>query len=296
LTRMFSKRVLKPPAAIFAVGIISLLFSLPAVTGPSPPVLDCPSYLLVDPEDGKIIYGHSIHEIRAPASTTKMMTALLALEMGNPDDLVTISNRADSENGCSLGISAGERIPLADLTCAMLVRSGNDAAVAIAEHLGGSVEDFCELMNRRAELLGMRDTNFANPNGMPDDAHHSTAFDLSLLAREAMKHPEFREWTSLREVHFDHFGDREDVTFKSTNHLLDLYPLCNGIKTGFTNAAGFCLVGSATYREKTLIAIVLGCGRNEQWPQAMDLLDYGFTLYDPEFPAFRELYDRNAVF
>ena len=293
---MYSKKVLNPPAAMFAVGIISLLFSLPAVTGPSPPILDCPSYLLVDPDTGDIICGKNIHEIRAPASTTKMMTALLALELGDPNELVTFSNRADGEGGCSLGVNAGERIPLADLTCAMLVRSGNDAAIAVAEHIGGSVEGFSDLMNARAEQLGMRDTYFANPNGMPDDLHHSTAFDLSLLAREAMTHPEFREWTSMREVHFDRFGDREDVTFESTNHLLDVFPLCNGIKTGFTNAAGFCLVGSATWREKTLIAIVLGCGRNEQWPQAIELFDYGFSLYDSEYEAFRELYDRNAIF
>jgi D-alanyl-D-alanine carboxypeptidase (penicillin-binding protein 5/6) len=293
---MYSKRALKPPAAMFAVGIISLLFSLPAVTGPSPPILDCPSYLLVDADTGDIICGKNIHEIRAPASTTKMMTALLALELGDPNDLVTFSYRADAEPGASLGVNEGEQIPLADLTCAMLVKSGNDAAVAIAEHIGGSVEGFCDLMNARAEQLGMRDTFFANPNGMPDDRHHSTAFDLSLLAREAMTHPEIREWTSMTEVRFDQFGDREDVTFESTNHLLDLFPLCNGIKTGFTNAAGFCLVGSATWRDKTLIGIVLGCGRNEQWPQAIELFDYGFSLYDSEYEAFRELYDRNAVF
>ena len=293
---MFSKRALKRPAPIFAVGIFSLLFSLPAVTGPIPPILDCPSYLLMDPDTGEIICGHSIHEIRAPASITKIMTALLALELGNPDDPVTFSRRADVEDGASLGVVEGESVPLADLAYAMLVRSGNDGAVAVAEHIGGSVEGFCDLMNQRAAELGMRDTYFANPNGMPDDSHHSTAFDLALLAREAMTHPEFREWVASPEVHFDRFGEREDVTFEATNHLLDVYPLCNGIKTGFTNAAGFCIVASATWRDKTLIAVVLGCERDEQWDQAIELFDYGFTLHDPEYPAFRELCDRNAVF
>ncbi len=296
LKKMFNRRVRRPRAALFAVGFISLLFSLPVVTGPPPPVLECPSYLLMDPDTGDVLYGRSIHAIRAPASTTKMMTALLALELGEPDDLVTVSYRADTESGCSLGLAEGERIPLRDLTYAMLVRSGNDAAVAIAEHIGGSVEAFCDLMNARAQELGMRDTFFANPNGMPDDLHHSTAFDLALLAREAMTHPEFREWVSTQELHFEQFGEREDVTFETTNELLDTYPLCDGIKTGFTNAAGFCLVASATYRDKSLIAVVLGCEQDRQWTQALDLLDYGFSLYDPDYQAFRDLYDEHAPF
>lgn len=259
-------------------------------------MLDCPSYLLVDPDSGEIIYGRNIHAIRAPASLTKIMSALLAIEHGDLDEPVLISRTADSEPGASLGITEGERVPLGDLAHAMLVRSGNDAAVAIAEHIGGSVEGFCDLMNRRADELGMRDSCFTNPNGMPDDSHHSSAFDLALLAREAVTHPEFREWVADPEIHFDRFGDREDVTFEATNQLLEMYPLCNGIKTGFTNAAGWCLVGSATYRGKTLIAVVLGCERDEQWRQAIELFDYGFSLYDPDYQAFRELGRLNAVF
>jgi D-alanyl-D-alanine carboxypeptidase len=180
----------------------------------------------------------------------------------------------------------------------MLVRSGNDAAVAIAEHFGGSVEGFCALMNQRAQELGMYDTFFVNPNGMPDrplERHNSTAFDLAILAREAMTHAEFRSWVATSELTYDTFGDREDVTFESTNHLLEEYPLCDGIKTGYTDRAGFCLVASATYRGKTLIAVVLGCERNQQWPQAIELFDYGFTLYDPDYESFRELFDMNIM-
>ena len=134
--------------------------------------------------------------------------------------------------------------------------------------------------------LGMRDSFFVNPNGMPDrplERHNSTAFDLAILAREGMKHPDFRSYVSSPEITFSHFGDREDVKFESTNQLLDEFPLCNGIKTGYTDRAGFCLVASATYREKTLIVVVLGCERNRQWPQARALFDYGFTLYDPDY-------------
>ncbi len=293
---MSSRRALRPRSRLLSWGLFGLLLSLPVISGPTPPSLECPSYLLMDPDTGEVLYGCNIHSVRAPASTTKMMTALLALEMGDPDDLVTVGRRAIQEGGARLRVSEGEQIPLADLAYAMMVKSGNDGAVAIAEHIGGSVEGFAAMMNRRAEELGMEDTHFENPNGMPDDDHLSTAFDLALLAREVMTHPEFREWVSSREVHFDWFGEREDVTFESTNHLLETFPLANGVKTGYTNAAGFCLVASATYRGKTLIAIVLGCERNRQWPQAIDLFDYGFSLYDPDYRAFRELYESGAFF
>ncbi|MCX6647480.1 MAG: D-alanyl-D-alanine carboxypeptidase [bacterium] len=293
---MFNKKALKFRPGLLTVGIISLLFSLPVITGPEPPSLDSPSYVLMDPDTGEVIYGRNIHDVRAPASTTKLMTALLAIEMGNPNDLVTISRNADAESGSSLGILEGEQIPLADLTDAMLVKSGNDAAVAIAEYIGGTESAFIDLMNQRATELDMSDTHFCNPNGLPNPSHVSTAFDLALLAQAALTHPEIREWVANKEVHFDHFGDRDDVTFETTNQLLEEYPLCNGIKTGYTDDAGFCLIASATYRDKTLIAVVLGCERNMQWPQAMELFDYGFTLYDPNYEAFRALADNDALF
>ncbi len=296
---MHSKKALRKYSALHAIGVITLLLVLPVVTGPIPPVLDAPSYLLMDPDTGEVIYGRNIHQVRAPASTTKMMTALLAIEKGDPADSVNVSWNADAERGCSLGIMQGETIPLDDLTYAMLVKSGNDAAIAIAEHIGGSVNGFSDMMNTRAEELGMVDTHFINPNGMPDrpnHRHNSSAFDLALLAREAMKHPEFRSYVSSSEVTFELFGDREDIEFESTNKLLETFPLCTGIKTGYTDRAGFCLVGSAEYRDKVLIAVVLGCERNRQWPQAVELFDYGFTLYDPDYKAFRDLYDRNAFF
>ena len=293
---MSSKRVRKSFSGLLCFGVLGLLLSLPAVNGPTPPILDSPSYLIMDPDTGTVIYGRHIHAVRAPASTTKIMTVLLALEMGGPNDMVTISSRAASENGSGLGIVQGERIPLRDLAYATIVRSGNDGAVAIAEHLGGSIQGFSDVMNRRAHQLGMNDTHFVNPNGLPDDNHYSSAYDLALLASEAMKHQEFRDWVSSKEVHFDRFGNRQDVTFESTNELLDLYPFADGIKTGYTDLAGFCVVASATFRHKTLIAVVLGCDRDCQWPQAIQLFDYGFTLYDPDYQEFRDLYERGGIF
>lgn len=293
---MLSRRARRPSLGLLSVGLIGLLYTLPVVTGPAPPVLECESYLLMDPESGDLLACRDIYAVRAPASTTKMMTALLAVELGNPNDLVTVSHRAALEPGASLRLEEGERIPLYELTQAMLVQSGNDGAIAIAEHIGGSVEGFADLMNLRAEELRMLDTNFVNPNGMPDDDHLSTAFDLALLAREVLDHPDLSEWVATTEIHYDRFGDREDVTFESTNHLLDIFPLANGIKTGYTNAAGFCLVASATYRSKTLIAIVLGCERNTQWDQAIGLFDYGFMLHDPDYQAFRELSEHAVYF
>jgi len=294
--KVFIKGLRRRCTAIYSISLISILLSLPVITGPQPPVLDSPSYVLLDPDSGRVIYGRDIHAVRAPASTTKMMTALLASEMGNPDDIVTISYNADREGGSSLGITEGEQIPLGDLTFAMMVRSGNDSAVAIAEHIAGSVDSFCELMNQRADELGMVDTNFVNPNGLPDEDHYSTAFDLALLASEILKHDDIMSYVDQTSIEFPVFGDREDVIFENTNHLLEDYPLCNGIKTGFTNLAGFCVVASAAYREKTLIAVVLGCGRDEQWGQAEKLFDYGFTMFDPDYDALRALYRDESVF
>jgi D-alanyl-D-alanine carboxypeptidase (penicillin-binding protein 5/6) len=293
---MFSKKARRFHLGILSLGFFGLLFQLPAVTGPPPPILDSPSYLIMDPDTQTIIFGRRIHAVRAPASTTKIMTILLALELGNLDDLVTISARATQEDGACLGLVAGERIPLGDLCYATIVKSGNDGAVAIAEHIGGSVDGFALLMNNRAEQLGMDDSHFVNPNGMPDDDHHSSAFDLALCADEAMKHDEFRRWVSSTEVQFDTFGNRQDVTFESTNHLLDVYPFATGIKTGYTDLAGFCLVASATFRQKTMIAVVLGCERNEQWQSAIDLFDYAFSQYDPDYLQFRDLYRNGGIF
>ena len=273
---------------------VGILFGLPAVSGPAPPILDSPSYLVMDPDTHVVVYGKHIHERRAPASTTKMMTILLTIEMGNPNDVVTISHRAVEESGNKLGLSTGEKIPLFDLAKATIIYSGNDGAVALAEYLGGSVDGFAQIMNRRAQELGMKDTHFANPNGMPNDDHYSSAYDLALLASEAMKHPEFRDWVSSTKVHFDTFGNRQNVTFDNTNHLLDHYPFCNGIKTGYTDLAGYCLVASAKFRDKTLIAVVLGCEHNAQWQAATDLFDYGFALYDPDYLQFRDLYEHGC--
>lgn len=293
---MFIRKALRYYPGILSIGLVVLLFDLPALTGPTPPILDSPSYLLADNDTGKIIYGRRIHEIRAPASTTKIMTVLLALELSDLNSVVTVSPHAQAQKGSKLGISAGEKIPLRDLLCATMIRSGNDGATAIAEHVAGSVSNFCVLMNKRAKELGMKDTYFANPHGMPDDKHYSTAFDLAIVARQAMLYPEFRRWVSMKEVHFDKFGNRTNIKFESTNHFLDKYPFANGIKTGYTNLAGFCLVASATYKDKTLICVVLGCKRGEQWPQAIALFDYGFSLYDPDFRQFKELCEHGGIF
>ena len=290
------KKALKINIGILCLGFFGLLYDLPVASGPAPPILDSPSYLVMDPDTQTIIYGRNVHARRAPASTTKMITILLALEMGNPNDLVTISHRACVESGSGLGLCEGEKVPLWDLARATIVKSGNDGAFAIAEHLGGSIQGFADLMNQRAHQLGMNDTHFANPDGMPDDNHYSSAFDLALLASEAMKQDDFRDWVSSKEVHFDTFGNRSDVKFENTNQLLDMYPFANGVKTGYTDLAGFCVVASATFREKTLIAVVLGCERNQQWPEAIQLFDYGFILYDPDYQEFQDLYEHGAVF
>jgi D-alanyl-D-alanine carboxypeptidase len=169
---------------------------------------------------------------------------------------------------------------------ATVINSGNDGARAIAEHIGGSIEGFLDMMNAKAKELGMDGTHFSNPSGMPDDDNYSCAEDLAILAAYALQNEFFRTIVSTEKVFFPTFGSREDVIFESTNNLLTDYPLCDGVKTGFTDLARYCLIASATYKEHRMLAVVLGAERNFQWPAAKELLEWGFGKVDPEYTIY----------
>jgi D-alanyl-D-alanine carboxypeptidase (penicillin-binding protein 5/6) len=252
---------------------------------------ELPCYLLMNLNTGDVLLAHNINLRHPPASVTKIMTAVLALENGNLNDMVTISRNATRIRGHRLLISEGEQIEFGKLLMATIVNSGNDGARAIAEHIGGSIEGFINMMNAKAAEIGMMETHFVNPSGMPDDDHYSCARDLALLTAYAMQYDLFRTAVSTKKIYFPKFGMREDVIFESTNRLLEDYPLCTGVKTGFTNAARYCLAASAKYKEHELIAIVLGAERNCQWPAAKELLEWGFTSLDPEYPIYAEFID-----
>lgn len=233
------------------------------------------SAILMEAETGRVLYAYNAHEALPMASTTKVMTALLALERGALDDVVTAGRNAFGVPGTSIYLAQGEQLTLEQMLYGLMLASGNDAAVAIAEHIGGSVEEFCRLMTARAEELGCENTVFSTPHGLPAQAHHTTAWDLALITREALKNPTFREIVSTQRATLPWAGHDYDRVLNNKNRLLSSYPGALGVKTGYTKAAGRCLVFAARREEMTLIGVVLNCP--DWFNEAAGLLDRGFA-------------------
>ncbi len=258
-----------------------LLFSLPAASraaeDPDPSAL---AAILMDRRTGRVLWAKNSHQQLAIASTTKIMTAILALEYGREDDLVVVSKAAADTEGSSIWLEAGEEKTLRELIYGLLLRSGNDAAVAIAEHLAGSVDNFCVLMNSKARELGALNTCFANPHGLPHDHHYSTAYDLAIISAYALHNDRFREIIATPEYTISWPGHPWDRALGNQNRLLEIYPGGDGIKTGWTKKAGRCFVGSATREGWQLIVVVLNAP--EMWEDAVELLDYGFNTFTCE--------------
>lgn len=253
---------------------ILILFSF--LLGFTKPKTSAESAVLIDSKTGRILYSYN-HDLKRPmASTTKIMTALLAIEYGDLDSIVKIKESAVGVEGSSIYLRKDEEISLRDLIYGLMLRSGNDAAVAIAEHISGSVDKFVELMNKRAKEIGAVNTNFVNPHGLHDPNHYSTAYDMALITREAMKNDFFKEvsktktWIANREIN-QYFTNKNDVLRK--------YKGGDGVKTGYTKVAGRCLVASATRDEVQLIAVVINDGN--WFNDCYSLLDYGFENYRP---------------
>ncbi len=242
-----------------------------------------PSAYLLDTDTGQVLLSKNADEQRAMASTTKMVTALLVLEAGELNTLVTVSARADKEGGSSLGLYFGEIMSRDELLWGLLLKSGNDAAIALAESVSGSVEEFVEDMNVYAAEVGADSTHFANPNGMPDPEHYSTAKDLGVLAEQAMKHSEFRKIVATEKHTIPKTNKFEAREYENHNRLIGNYAYATGIKTGFTNNARHCLVSSATKDDINLVAIVLG-GSSPQnvADESQRILEWGYSLYSNE--------------
>lgn len=234
--------------------------------------------VLIERNTGMVLLCHNENEPLPMASTTKVMTALLALEKGNLDDVVTVGRNAYGVPGTSIYLNLGEHITLRNLLYGLLLASGNDAAVAIAEHIGGSVEAFCAMMTERAAELGCENTVFVNPNGLPAEGHHTTAYDLALIAREAMKHETFREIVSTRRASIPWEGRSYDRILNNKNRLLTDYEGATGIKTGYTRAGRRCLVFGARRDGLEVIGVVLNCAN--WFDEAARLMDLGFERYE----------------
>jgi D-alanyl-D-alanine carboxypeptidase (penicillin-binding protein 5/6) len=247
-----------------------------------PPQVQAPAAVLADLDSGQILFAKDPDAERPIASLTKIMTAYLVLMRSSSTDVVTVG--ADAAGGgrvpgvSEVGLEAGERIAVGQLLYALLLQSANDAAVALADHVAGSVEAFVKLMNHRAAGLGMRHTRFASPNGL-DDAGYSSARDLVTLTRAAWRVPSFGSITATRFHTIPAPKGEPSRAVQNRNVLLWLYPGSTGVKTGFTTAAGYCVVASAERDGLRLVAVVLG-DAGEPFSDAAALLSYGFTAFE----------------
>lgn len=238
---------------------------------------------LIDARTGQLLYGKDEHKRMYPASTTKALTALLALERANIDDVVTIGPNPVNAGGTSMWFLEGEQLTLEELLYALMMNSANDAGVAIAEHIAGSVENFAEISNQRAKEIGTGDTHFTNPHGMPDKNHYSTAYDLALIGREAMKNKDLRKIVST--IHHEVLRSDPEAQKYLFNHNKLLwsriygYKGATGLKTGYTVEAGQCIIASAERDGRELIAVVLRSEGSNLWTDAANLLDYGFENF-----------------
>lgn len=244
----------------------------------APPAVTAEGAVVWDPADEATLHGKSESTGRPMASTTKIMTVLLALEQGDINDLVTVSPSAAGRGGASLGLRAGQELPLGSVLAGLMLRSGNDGAAAVAEHVAGGIEAFVGLMNARADELALSDTHFEDVSGLTDDPdHRASPLDLARLAEVAMGHPEFAAWAGAATLRVPGLG-----TINNRNELLGTYPGATGVKTGFTSLAGQTLVASAERHERTLYAVVLGS--EDRASDAASLLDHGFEDFTRPTP------------
>ena len=243
--------------------------------------------VLIEQESGRVLYEQNAYAPLPMASTTKIMTCILALEKGKLDDIVVTSKRASQAPPVKLKLKVGEKQRLGDLLYALMLQSDNDVAVAIAEHIGGSVEDFCQMMTQKAQEIGAQNTAFQTPNGLDAEGHYASAYDMALIGAYALKNPEFvkiitTELISIPTIPTEN-SERHDLQNK--NRFIYSYKGSNGIKTGFTNKAGHCFVGGAKREDMQLIAAALGSGwgkngKTQKYTDVINMMDYGFSQYD----------------
>ena len=247
----------------------------PVPAGDKLPQMTASSAIVIEAKTGHVLYERDAEKQMYPASTTKMMTLITALESNDLDEIVTVSDRASGAEGSTLWLEIGEQIPLGELLSGMILTSGNDAAIAIAEHVDGTMPEFAAHMTRRAHELGAVNTNFVNANGLPDANHYTTAHDLARMAAYGYTLDDFENIVSAKEEYYPWVHDSTNKTLRSENQMLWLYEGGNGVKTGYTDAAGRCLVSAANRNGVQLIAVVLDS--LYIWNDSIALLDYGFS-------------------
>lgn len=280
--------------AIFVLLVLLAGALLPAVRAAELD-LPAPSYVLMERSTGEVLLEHNAHERLRPASVTKVMTLLLIMEALDDgrigwDDMVQTSAAAAAKGGSQIYLEENEQLPLEEMLKSIVVSSANDCACAMAEHIAGSEAAFVEMMNARAEQLGMTDTRFVNCTGLDDEPeaaeHLTTAYDIALMSRELLGHEAIKKYTTIwmDTVRDGQFG------LSNTNKLVRFYDGTTGLKTGYTSAAGHCLSASAERNGMELIAVVLHCASStDRFESAKALLNYGFSNYALVTPELGEL-------
>jgi D-alanyl-D-alanine carboxypeptidase (penicillin-binding protein 5/6) len=280
---------------LYALFLLSVSSLFPAVAGAQPvptlPPIAAKAYLLADFNSGQHLVSHNPQQRIEPASLTKLMTAYLvfaALKQKTirPDQAVPVSTRASKSEGSRMFIEPRKPVIVEELLKGLIVQSGNDACVALAELVAGSEEIFAQMMNREAQRLGMKNTSFVNSTGLPHPQHYTTAYDLSLLASAIVRDfPEYYPLYSIKEYRYN------NITQSNRNRLLWSDPTVDGMKTGHTDNAGYCLITSARRGTRRLISVVLGASSESvRATESQKLLNYGFQFYDTV-----KLYDRNQA-
>lgn len=236
--------------------------------------------IVMDADSGRVLYEKNSHAELRIASITKIMTAIIALEEGQLDDTVTVSRKAFGVEGSSIYLRQGEKISLENLLYGLMLRSGNDAAVAIAEHIGGSLDGFVFLMNQKAAELGMINTQFSNPHGLDThEEHYSSAYDMALLTAYAMSNPAFAKIVGTERKVVEPRRSHAESVWLNKNRLLQMYPHAEGVKTGYTKRAKRTLVSSANKDGHRLIAVTLNAPND--WRDHINMFEYGFSHYKP---------------
>jgi len=286
---MFDSNIPYKIAAFMLAICLSVMPGIPAHAADAPPLaVDAKAACIMEAESGNILFENKSHDRLAPASVTKVMTILLiydAIAEGKigMDDIVTVSEHAATMGGSQVFLEPMEKQSVRDLTKSIVIASANDAAVAMAEFLGGSEDGFVAMMNQKAQALGMANTSFQNACGLDADGHFTSAHDIALMSRELwIKHPEAFEYTTTWMDTITHSTARGDSTFglTNTNKLVRWYEGATGLKTGSTGKAGYCLSGTAERDGMKLIAVVLGASApTTRFQEVMKMLDYGFAHF-----------------
>ena len=263
----------------------SILLNSPADQSSNPASLKlyAKSACLIEASSGRTLYSKDSDTPLPMASTTKIMTCILALENSSENDIVTVSKYASGMPDVQLNINEGEQYKMGDLLYSLMLESHNDTAVAIAEHIGGSVEGFAAIMNQKALEIGCSNTSFVTPNGLDADGHHTTAHDLCLIASYALRNQRFIDITNTASHSFSDVSGKRNFTVNNKNLFLSSYKGALGIKTGFTGKAGYCFVGASKRNDMLLISSVLASGwppnKSYKWSDTKQLMDYGYSSY-----------------